>query len=185
MKAIVPIACGTEELEAVTIIDVLRRVGVEVVVLSVDDEFGVDIECSRGVCIVADELWNEDAIADADIIILPGGLGGMDAFANDERVLKAVKEFASNKNKYVAAICASPVVLGIAGVLKGKKYTCYPGMEKEIQDGEYLKEDNIVMDGNIITSKGPATALAFSITLAQILAGPKATMLVAEAMLIK
>ena len=80
MKAIVPVVSGVEELETVTIIDVLRRGGVEVIALSIDEDAGLDVEGSRGVGLVADEMWNEEAVEDADIIILPGGMGGMEAF---------------------------------------------------------------------------------------------------------
>ncbi len=184
MKAIVPVVSGVEELETVTIIDVLRRGGVEVIALSIDEDAGLDVEGSRGVGLVADEMWNDEAIEDADIIILPGGMGGMEAFCEDMRVQNTISRFASNKNKFVAAICASPVALYEAGVLNGRRVTCYPGLEERMPEAKYSATDKVLVDGNIITSQGPATALMFAILILELLQGHKVANAVAEGMLI-
>ncbi len=183
MKVVIPVASGTEELEAVTIADVLRRAGIHVVMLSIDDEGGIDIDCAHGVGLVADEMWNSEEVDDADMLVLPGGLGGMEAFCDDRRVLDAVRRFAQSSDRYVAAICASPVALHAAGVLAGRRAVCYPGMEGRIPDAVYCPDEDVVRDGNIITSRGPATAMKFALFLVEVLAGRKTAEEVASGLL--
>lgn len=162
---LVPIADGIEEIEAVTIINVLRRAGLSVRVSSIEDR---EVTGANGIKIMADSIYLDEVVEDYDAIILPGGTNGARLFAAYGPLGKALKTFAQS-NKLVAAICASPaVVLAKTGILDNKKATCYPALKEEIPN--YVDE-KVVKDQNIITSQGPATALAFALALAQELAG--------------
>jgi 4-methyl-5(b-hydroxyethyl)-thiazole monophosphate biosynthesis len=183
MRVIVPLASGVEEIEAITILDVLRRGGVAAVGVSTDDEAGLDIEGGHGLGLVADELWDEADVDSADMIVLPGGGGGMRRLLADERVLEALRRF-NAAGKLVGAICAAPAVLQAAGVLSGRKAVCYPGLESYIQDAQVQKGADVVRDGNIVTGSGPGTAMAFALAVLEMLAGPKVRGDVAKALLV-
>ena len=168
-KVLVPLAQGCEELEAVTIIDILVRGGVEVVTASLDENR--IISASRGVQLVAQtELASliEDSF---DMIVLPGGLPGADYLQQDVRVIAMLQKTVS-EGGIVAAICAAPQVLVSAGLLDGKQATSYPGVidVKPAIGMQYL-EQGVVEDGQVITSKGPGTAMDFSLTLIEKLQG--------------
>lgn len=167
-KVLVPLAQGCEELEAVTIIDLLRRADIEVITASLDNDVVV---ASRGVKLEADELLDDVMEYDFDMIVLPGGLPGADNLDNDERIhylLKRVKE----KDNYMAAICAAPKVLANAGLLDGMKATSYPGfIDKMSLPQTQVLEAPVVTDGKVITSRGPGTAMDFALELIEILAG--------------
>lgn len=165
---LVPLAQGCEELEAVTIVDLLRRAGFDVVTASLDDH---PVKASRGTVLMADMTLNDALLKEYDMIVLPGGLPGADHLDRDQRVQNCLKNM-SEQNKFIAAICAAPKVLASAGLLNGKKATSYPGSLNgiEINDMTYL-EQSVVVDGNIITSRGPGTAMDFSLTLIELLAG--------------
>lgn len=171
-KALVFLASGFEEIEASTIVDVLRRCGVEVTVAGLKE--GV-VEGAHGIKFVTDKTIDAVAVQDVDAVICPGGAPGFENLRKDQRVLRMIRE-AFESEKLVAAICASPAVLSDAGVLKGKACTIYPGMEGELEKGggRPKKEDLVVVDGNVITSKGPATAFSFALKLAEKLAGKEA-----------
>ncbi len=176
-KVLVPLAKGFEEIEAISIIDVLRRAGAEVVVASVGGE---EIVCSsHNVRVVADcTLQSIDSNA-FDMIALPGGSEGANTLATAALPQKLIKDFYA-KGKFVAAICAAPIALGAAGILQNVPYTCYPGCNAQIQGGHYTEDKNVVVSDKIITSRGPATALAFALTLVEALFGtPKAKELAA------
>jgi 4-methyl-5(b-hydroxyethyl)-thiazole monophosphate biosynthesis len=160
------LANGFEEIEAVTIIDVLRRAGVEVVTLGVD---GLEVTGSHAITIRADRALEAGAKEDWDMVILPGGLPGAHTL-RDHPTVQSLLTAQHAKGKALAAICAAPIALGKAGVLSGRRATSYPGFESELT-GATCSSDRIVMDGNLVTSRGPGTALEFSLELAGRLAG--------------
>ena len=168
VEALVVLAPGFEEIEAVTVIDVLRRCGIKVTVAGLLPDL---VEGAHGIKVVPDKAIEKVQMRDFDAIVVPGGNPGYKNLRRDERVLHMIKE-AYDSGKLVAAICAAPAVLSDAGVLKNRKCTIYPGMESEVENGggEFL-EDSVVVDGNIITSRGPATALHFALRIAERLVG--------------
>ncbi len=159
-KILVPLAEGAEEMEATIIVDVLRRAKWSVTLAGLQPGLVV---CSRGVRIQPDTEWDLCEPLGYDGIVLPGGLGGAQRLAADERVLEAVRVYA-RANKLVAAICAGPRVLVAAGVLEGRRATLYPGLEVAGAGVEWLDE-TVVIDGTIVTSRGPGTAMAFALAL--------------------
>lgn len=167
-KALVFLASGFEEIEALTVVDVLRRAGVDVTVAGLTPNV---TEGKHGVKIVPDKSIDDVKVEDFDAVVVPGGNPGYKNLRKDPRVIAMVKK-AFNSNKLVAAICAGPTVLSDAGILEGKACTVYPGMDKELEaGGGKPKHDIVVVDGNVITSRGPATALPFALKLAEKLAG--------------
>ncbi len=167
-RVLIPLAQGCEELEAVTIIDLLRRAKIEVVTAGLD---GKTVTASRGVRLIPDIDLDTALGQDFDMIVLPGGLPGAEHLDNDPRIKTLLKKMA-NDEKYTAAICAAPKVLANAGVLSGKKATSYPGFLEnlDLPDTE-LKTDAVVIDGNVITSRGPGTAMDFALALIETLDG--------------
>ncbi|MGE0080578.1 MAG: DJ-1 family glyoxalase III [Thiohalomonadaceae bacterium] len=167
-SVLVPLAPGCEELEAVTIIDLLRRAGIEVV--SAGLEAG-PVQASRGVVLVPDTTLDEALRRDFDMVVLPGGGPGSDRLNEDPRVLGLLKRMA-DAGKYTAAICAAPKVLATAGLLEGRRATSYPGiLDRIAPPGVTLVEDSVVRDGKVVTSRGPGTAMDFALTLIEILEG--------------
>lgn len=163
MKAAVILAEGFEEIEAFTTVDILRRAGVEVTVASMASSV---VEGSRKVRVMTDKRMSEITADNYDALILPGG-PGYKSLANSQAVINLVKDF-DKKKKIVAAICAAPVVLAKAGILETRIATIYPGMENQIPKPRDAK---VVVDGNVVTSKSPGTAVEFALKLAEILAG--------------
>ncbi|WP_428737692.1 DJ-1 family glyoxalase III [Sulfurimonas sp.] len=167
-KVLVPLACGFEEIEAVTIIDVLRRAEIEVLIGSITGDPYVEGAHKMFVqtdCIV--ERVTADMI---DMIVLPGGWGGTLALAEDAYVQTLLKDMDA-KGKEIGAICAAPFALHKAGVLK-QNYTCYPEIENEIRlDGFVGDRVMVVEDGNVMTSRGPATAMCFALEIVKKLKG--------------
>jgi len=167
-KALVFLASGFEEIEAITIVDVLRRAGVDVTVAGLTPNV---VEGAHGIKIVPDKTIDDVKVEDFDAVVVPGGNPGYKNLRKDPRVIAMIKKAFGSK-KLVAAICAAPAVLSDAGVLEGKACTIYPGMENELRKGGGKpKMDMVVVDGNIVTSRGPATALPFALKLAEKLAG--------------
>ncbi|MCK4742551.1 MAG: DJ-1/PfpI family protein [Sulfuriflexus sp.] len=164
-SVLIPLAQGCEELEAVTIIDLLRRAGVSVTTASLDNK---NVTASRGVVLVPDTDLESALQQNYDMIVLPGGLPGADHLDNDSRLRERIIKMA-DQGKYIAAICAAPKVLASTGILKGKKATAYPG----VLDALDIKSEGsaVVEDGNIITSRGPGTAMDFALTLIERLVG--------------
>lgn len=176
---LVAIADGTEELEAVTIIDVLRRAKVEVTVASVA---GLNITASRGVKLVADCVIADCKEKTYDLIVLPGGLPGAEHLRDCRTLIEMLKKQKQSGRLY-AAICASPAVaLAPHGLLDGKTATGYPGTQDKLPKA---LNQRVVIDGNCITSQGPGTALEFAIELVRQLLGDAKAKEVAEPMLAK
>jgi len=167
-RTLVPLAQGCEELEAVTVIDLLRRAGVEVVSAGLDAQ---PVKASRGVVLIADTTLDEVMSDSFDMIVLPGGLPGADHLNQDPRIHTLLQSMQRN-GKYIAAICAAPKVLASAGLLEGRRATGYPGvLEKTGQTGIDIDSGAVVRDGSVITSRGPGTAMDFALELIELLAG--------------
>ena len=167
-KVLVPLAQGCEELEAITIIDLLRRAQIEVITAGLDKK---TVTASRGVKLVPDTDLDTALKQEYDMIVLPGGLPGADHLDNDPRIKTLLKEMAHNK-KYTAAICAAPKVFANAGILEGKKVTSYPGLlDKMNLPNTKITNEAVVKDGNVITSRGPGTAMDFALILIETLVG--------------
>ena len=169
MRVLIPLADGVEELEAVTLIDVLRRGGIEVTSAALGEDRVV--HGSRGVTLVADALWSALATEDFDAIVLPGGGKGTENLAADRRIVETVRAF-DEAGKFVAALCAAPIVLAQAGILKDCKATCYPSCAKDL--GASYDDAPVIADGNVITSQGPGTAMLFALVLIQHFTGDEA-----------
>ncbi|MCW8829241.1 MAG: DJ-1/PfpI family protein [Gammaproteobacteria bacterium] len=167
-RVLVPLAQGCEELEAVTIIDLLVRAGVEVVTAGLQEG---PVTASRGVVLLPQTTLDEALKRDYDMVVLPGGMPGAEHLDNDPRIAGLLRKMADS-GKFTAAICAAPRVLANAGLLAGKRATSYPGFvdKMKLPDVEYL-QDAVVQDGKVITSRGPGTAMDFALTLIEQLVG--------------
>ena len=161
------LADGFEEIEGLTVVDLLRRAGVEVTTVSITGER--TIHGAHGIDVQADVLFEDMAVDNEDMLVLPGGMPGTLHLAAHEGLKKVLNQFYEEK-KYLAAICAAPSVFGKYGYLKGKKATSYPGFEKELLGAEYLV-DAVVDSDFIITSRGMGTAIPFSLKLIEKLLG--------------
>ena len=160
------LANGFEELEAISIIDMLRRADSDALAV------GLEKECVRGthdIELVADEILDDIKVSEFSMIVLPGGLPGAENLAKSEKLGKILRDFDANSTK-IGAICAAPWALATAGVLKSS-YTCYPGFENQIAHPGYTNSANVVKDQNIMTSKGPATAMEFALQIVRELKG--------------
>lgn len=161
------LAEGYEEVEALAVVDVLRRAKVEVKLISITGEKLV--LSSRGVTILADALFDEVNYDEAELLFLPGGLPGSDNLYEYEPLRKLITKF-NNEGKRLAAVCAAPGVYGKMGLLEGKKATCYPGHEIKLLGATYVK-DRVVTDGNITTSRGLGTSIELGLELVKLLKG--------------
>ena len=167
-KVLVPLAPGFEELEAVTIIDLLRRAAIDVTVAGLVEG---PVTGSRGTRILPDTPLASAVNSDYDMLVLPGGLPGADNLNSDNNIHDLLQQM-SDSEKYIAAICAAPKVLATAGLLDNKEMTSYPGSLSEMPvAGMHNTGKDVVVDGNVITSRGPGTAMDFSLQLIQLLAG--------------
>lgn len=164
-RALVPLAAGFEEIEAVTIIDVLRRAGIEVTTAGLEPG---TVPGAHGIALVPDRTLDDVRADEYDLNALPGGMPGADHLDRDPRIRRLVKEMAA-AGKYVGAICAAPKVLASAGLLHNRPATSYPGFLDPSQ--VQYREEAVVIDGKVITSRGPGTALDFALSLVEILAG--------------
>jgi 4-methyl-5(b-hydroxyethyl)-thiazole monophosphate biosynthesis len=179
---LVPIADGTEELEAVTIIDVLRRAGANVTVASVNS--AAQVIASRKVNLGADCLIGDCVNQTYDLIALPGGLPGAEHLRDCRPLIKMLQS-QKQAGRLYAAVCASPaVVLAPHGLLDGKKATCYPTCREQLPDTSQA-DQRVVVDGNCITSQGPGTALDFALELVRQLIDESTAQQVADGMLVK
>jgi len=167
-SVLVPLAQGCEELEAVTVIDLLRRAGIHVVTAGLDAQ---PVRASRGVVLVPDVMLDEALQSDYDMVVLPGGLPGADHLGDDARIISLLQEMAA-AGKYTAAICAAPRVLARAGLLDGKRATSYPGaLDSSTIPGLEYSEEAVIIDGYVVTSRGPGTAMDFALHLIELLEG--------------
>jgi 4-methyl-5(b-hydroxyethyl)-thiazole monophosphate biosynthesis len=165
-KVLVPLAEGCEELEAVTIIDLLRRAGIEVVAAGLKP--GI-VKASRGVQLMPDMTLDEALHGHYDMVVLPGGMPGAAHLKADARIIGLLKKMAGG-GQYTAAICAAPMVLAEAGILNGKQATSYPGFLDGLP-GVAVSTATVVQDGKVLTSRGPGTAMDFALTLIEVLVG--------------
>lgn len=167
-RVLVPIATGLEELEAVALIDVMRRAEIEVIVAAVKPN--LEVTGANGITIKCDRNVEGISSDDIDMIVLPGGWGGTDVLAEDANVQRLLKEM-DVKGKNIGAMCAAPYALNQAGVLK-HNYTCYPSVEEKIrQEGYQGDRHQVVEDANVMTSRGPGTAICFGLQIVKKLVG--------------
>jgi 4-methyl-5(b-hydroxyethyl)-thiazole monophosphate biosynthesis len=163
-KAAVIVAPGFEEGETLTIVDILRRAHLQC------DIFGFDkiVEGGHDIVVQCDKVLNHEVV-DYDMVILPGGYGGA-AHMRDSDELMGILQQMDKEGKYVCAMCAAPIALERAGLLEHKNFTAYKGYDQKIKAGHYL-EDKVVVDGHIVTGRGPATVYAFAYKLVDLLGG--------------
>lgn len=166
-KVSIFLASGFEEVEALTPIDLLRRAGAQVTIVSVQEQKAVT--GSHQITVEADTLFEDMNFEDQDLLILPGGQPGTNNLKACQKLRDLLAD-ADKKGKLLAAICAAPTVFGDMGLLKGKKATCYPGCEDGLIGAEHLV-DRVAVDGNLITSRGVGTAIPFALSLIEQLFG--------------
>lgn len=164
-KVALHIGDGFEEIEALSVVDILRRAEIDTVLVSIKDTKMVT--GSKGIVVEADKLFEEINYEEIDMIVLPGGMPGTTNLENHEELKKRIIEFDID-GKWIGAICAAPSILGKMAMLEGRKATCYPNFEQYLLGAE-ISNDNVVVDKNIITSKGPATAMEFGLKLVEVL----------------
>lgn len=160
-KAAIFFATGYEEVEALTVVDLLRRAGIETTMVSIEKE--KEVVSSHNVHITMDVCFSECDFTDYDMLILPGGMPGTKNLSAFQPFMDLLHEFA-DQSKYLAAICAAPTVFGKEGLLKGKKACCYPNMQDQLIGAE-VTFDKVTIADNIITSRGLGTAIPFALTL--------------------
>ncbi len=160
------LAEGFEEIEAVTTVDILRRANCDVKTVGITNKL---VKGTNNIVIDADITSKEINKKDIDMIILPGGMPGTINLENSD-IVKDCINYCVEKEKYIAAICAAPSILGHMGILEGKKAICYPGFEKDLKGAELIK-DNVCIDKNIITAKGPGSSINFALTLVGLILG--------------
>ena len=166
IKALVLIANGSEEVETLFPVDVLRRAGVLVDLTSINEKIVV---CSRNVSVVADKLFCQVNPLEYDVVVVPGGLNGSKNISNDEVVVKAIS-LMMEKGKLIASICAAPaLVLAKHNLIKGRKATCFPDKEFISLIGENYTGESVTVDGKLITASGPKSALDFSLAICKAL----------------
>lgn len=167
-QAILFLAEGFEEVEALTVVDYLRRMDIDVHTVSITKEYKV--KGAHNIVVLADKTIDDVKDIDLyDAVIIPGGLPGATNLRDNDKVIDIVKKVSDN-GKLAAAICAGPIVLEKAGIIKSKKVTSYPGFEGDLKDVVYIEQD-VVRDGNIITARGPALAVDFAIEIVKYLLG--------------
>ncbi len=178
-RALIPVADGSEEMEAVILVDVFRRAGWEVVLAGIQG--GGPITASRGVKLTPDARWETLDLLSFNLLALPGGAGGTQALCKSDGVQEALRIF-NIEEIWIGAICAAPLALHRAGVLKNRAFTCYPGTEKEMSRND-RSDDPVVVDGHIVTSQGPGTAIAFALKLIELIDGAEASENVASGLI--
>lgn len=165
-KVAVLLADGFEESETLTIVDILRRAEITAHLISIDSEL---VRGAHDIVVKADAILGAET-SQYDMVVLPGGMPGASNLKQSDQVISLLKEMNSSK-KYVAAMCAAPIALAEAGLLENKQFTAYVGYENKIETTGTFKEDIVVVDGNLITSRGPATSYAFAYKLVDVLGG--------------
>lgn len=171
------LAEGFEEIEGLTVVDLLRRANIDVVMVSITGDLSVT--GSHQITTIADALFDVVDYSDADLLVLPGGMPGTINLQEHKGLDRLLRDFAATDKK-LAAICAAPRVLGSKGLLKGKNATCYPGHEDQLL-GAHVINTAVVKDGNVTTSKGMGTSIDFSLSLIKTLKGPEEASQIAQA----
>lgn len=166
-KAALFLAKGFEEIEALGTVDILRRAQIEIDTVSITD-YNI-VSGAHNIAVTADKTFNDTDFGHYDMLILPGGMPGAKNLNEHIDLKNLITEF-NSKGKYIAAICAAPMILGGMGLLEGKRATCYPGFEAELI-GAKITGDNVVVDNNIITGKGPGLVFDFGLRLVELLMG--------------
>jgi len=178
-SALVLLAEGFEEIEAVSIIDILRRGGVEVDSAYLPGEFENDLVLgANGITVQANIALKTASVDEYDIVVLPGGWGGTNRLAESTMAQETLQAFAAG-GKWVAAMCAAPYALHVAGVLS-PRYTCYPSVEEQIRPADRVADEKVVVDGKVITSQGPGTAICFGLEIVRQLVGEESYTAVRE-----
>ncbi len=190
LKVLVPLADGFEELEAVTVIDVLRRAGMDVVVADLGESGRSDtgagehlVRGSHEIVIATDASLAEIELTDLNAVEVRGGLPGSTDLQAAPQVLRAGREMVE-RDRWVAAICAAPIVLAEAGLLEGLEATSYPAFRDRLGGARVVSDERVVVSGRVITSVGPGTALDFALTLVAVLSGPAMAREMASAMVV-
>lgn len=165
-KVLIPLAQGFEEIEAIAVVDILRRAGIEVILAGTTDN---PIEGRNKIKVLADASLNSVKDQDFDMIVLPGGAVGTENLKKDVRV-KEIVERLYKKGRFITAICAAPTVLSAIGITEGKTVTSHPSVRGGLNK-EKVVDDRVVVDGNIVTSQGPGTAIEFAFKLVEVLLG--------------
>jgi 4-methyl-5(b-hydroxyethyl)-thiazole monophosphate biosynthesis len=176
-KVSIFLADGYEEIEGLTVVDLLRRAKIEVTMVSITGN--IKVTGAHQITSIADVLFEDADFKDADMLVLPGGMPGTNNLLEHKDLDLLLKEFHA-KGKQLAAICAAPRVLGTKGLLQGKQATCYPGNEDSLL-GALIRDTAVVTDGNITTSKGMGTAIDFSLSLIKSLIGEEEAKSIAKA----
>jgi 4-methyl-5(b-hydroxyethyl)-thiazole monophosphate biosynthesis len=180
-KIAVHLADGFEEIEAISIIDVLRRAGLSVVTVSVTGK--LEVNGAHQIKVLADKLFESVDYSDVYMIVLPGGMPGASNLNAHEGLRQKIKAFFDG-GKQLAAICAAPLVFGNLGILAGKQAVCYPGFESHLK-GAYIIQVQVVESGNIITGRGPGAAIQFALKIVEKLVSAEKAELLAGQMLVK
>ena len=175
------LAEGFEEVEALTVVAIVRRAGIEANTVSITSDN--EVTGAHGIVVKADEIMADVDLRNSGLVVLPGGMPGALNLRNDATLCAVLKERAE-KERPIAAICAAPYILGELGILRGKKATCYPGFEDKLLGATYTAA-MVERDGNIITAKGPAAAMAFGFAIVELLGSVYKANEVAEGMLYK
>ena len=168
-KVVVFLANGFEETEALGTVDILRRAQISVETISISTT--KTVTGAHDITVIADKTFQETDFSDIDVLVLPGGMPGSKNLNEHEELKKLITKF-NEEGKLIAAICAAPIVLGGLGILKDKRATCYPGFEAELIDANTTGE-NVVVDGNITTGRGPGLVFEFALRLVEQIAGLK------------
>lgn len=171
-KVIALLKTGFEEIEALTIVDYLRRAEIEVDMVSTVDD--INVTGAHGITVKTDVMLDDINADEIDLVFVPGGMPGAKDLKEDERVIDLIKKIDENGH-VIAAICAAPIVLEEAGVLKDKIATSYPGFDQELKSLKEYKEELIVIDQNVVTSRGPATAAYLALQLIELIKGQNAS----------
>ena len=180
-KVYIFLANGFEEIEGLTVVDLLRRAKIDICMVSIEES--ICVTGAHKITVQADCLYKEANLDEADLLVLPGGMPGTINLLHHVQLIQKIKEFHKN-DKFLAAICAAPSVLGACGILTGKKACCYPGFEEKLL-GATIQYESVIVDGNVITSRGMGTAIDFALKIIEILVSEEASKEIKEGIIYK